>query len=283
MTVKIVTDSISDLPAAIVKSLDITVIPMELNFGEEVYRDGVDITPEQFYTRLKTSNIFPHTSVPPIYIFSDAFDDLAKDCDEILVVTVSSKLAASYNESLHAISLMKRKCRVDVLDSQWAGMAQGFVVMAAAKAAHAGEDLSSVKQIAKKTASRVEFHATFDTLEYLGRGGRIGHAWAMLGSLLKVNPVITLKKGIVEPVSKARSRAKAVDQLYHFAETCSKIEEMAVEDAAADTEADALVERLDKLYPKEKIYRTKTAPTVGAHTGPSLLLLAIQGDLHSRA
>lgn len=283
MTVKIVTDSISDLPAATVKSLDITVIPMELNFGEEVYRDGIDISPEQFYARLKTSNIFPQTSVPPIYIFSDAFDNLAKENDAILVITVSSKLAASYNESLQAIGLMKRKCRVEVLDSQWAGMAQGFVVMAAAKAALAGEDLNSVKQIAKKTISRVEFHATFDTLEYLGRGGRIGHAWAMLGSLLKVNPVITLKKGIVEPVSKARSRAKAIDQLYRFAESCSKIEEMAVEDAAADAEADALVERLNKLYPKEQIFRTKTAPTVGAHTGPSLLLLAIQGDIHSRA
>jgi DegV family protein with EDD domain len=283
MTVKIVTDSIGDLPAGVVKSLDITVIPMELNFGEEVYRDGIDITPEQFYDRLKMSNNLPHTSVPPMYVFSDTFDNLAKENDEILVITVSSKLAACYNGSLQAINIMKKKCHIEVLDSQWAGMAQGFVVMAAAKAAMAGESFENVKQTAKKTMSRVEFHATFDTLEYLGRGGRIGHAWAMLGSLLKVNPVITLKKGIVEPVSKARSRAKAIDQLFHFAEACSRIEEMAVEDAAADDEADALVERLSKLYPKDRIYRTKTAPTVGAHTGPSLLLLAIQGNLHSRA
>lgn len=277
------TDSISDLPAEIVKALDITVIPMMVNFGEETYRDGLDLSPEQFYERLKTSTVFPHTTVPSIHLFSDTFDKLAKENEEILVITVSSRLAASYNESTQAIRFMKRKCRVEVIDSHWAGMAEGFVVMAAARAALAGAGLDEAKEVTQKTMSRVEFHATFDTLEYLGRGGRIGHAWAMLGSLLKVNPVITLKNGVVEPVSKARSRAKAIDQLYQFAESCSNIEQMAVEDAASPKEADALVKRLGALFPEEKILRSKAAPTVGAHTGPSLLLVSIQGKLHSRA
>jgi len=283
MTVRIVTDSISDLPEKVVKELDITVIPMLVNFGDEVYRDGIDIKPEEFYERLRDSKTFPHTSVPSIRVFTDTLDSLADETDQIMVVTASSKLAASYNASKQAIGLMKRQCQVEVIDSRWAGMAQGFVVMAAARAAQSGTKFDEIKRIVQKTMTRVELHATFDTLEYLGRGGRIGHAWTMLGSLLKVNPVITLKKGIVEPVVKARSRSKAIDQLYHFAESCSNIEEMAVEDADCNDEADSLAERLGDLYPKERIYRSKTAPAVGAHTGPGLLLVAIQGDIHTRA
>jgi DegV family protein with EDD domain len=161
-------------------------------------------------------------------------------------------------------------------------MAQGFVVMAAAKAAKEGAGLEEVKQTAQKTISRVEFHATFDTLEYLSKGGRIGHAWSMMGSLLKLNPVITLKNGVIEPVYKTRSRAKAIERLFHFAESCSNIEALAVEDGASGEEADKLAKKLGSLFPEKKIFRTKTAPTVGAHTGPSVITVAIQGDLHTR-
>lgn len=282
MTVKIVTDSICDLPSEVTQSLSITVIPMLVYFGDKEYRDGIDITPEQFYSRLKNSDIFPHTSVPSLNVFTDTFNKLAEESEQILTITVSSKLAAVYNESLQAIRQIKRECRVEVIDSQWAGMAQGFIVMEAAKAAQNGAGLEEIKDIVQKTIPQVEFHATFDTLEYLGKGGRIGHAWSMVGSLLKINPVITLKSGIVEPVYKARSRAKAIEQLVHFAQSCSNIKEMAVEDAASGDEADELVEQLSSFFPKKQIFRTKTAPTVGAHTGPSLLTVAIQGDLHIR-
>lgn len=282
MTIKIVTDSISDLPMEMTKSLGITVIPMMVYFGEEEYRDGIDITPKQFYTRLGQSSIYPHTSVPALHVFTDIFDKLAEETDHILMITVSSKLAAVYNESLHALERMKRKCQVEVIDSQWAGMAQGFVVMEAAKAAQRDAGLEETKKIVQETIMRVEFHATFDSLEYLGKGGRIGHAWSMVGSLLKINPVITLKNGIVEPVCKARSRNKAIEHLVDFARSCSNINEMAVEDAASSEEADELVEQLSSIFPKERIFRTKTAPAVGAHTGPSVITVAIQGDLHTR-
>jgi DegV family protein with EDD domain len=173
---------------------------------------------------------------------------------------------------------MKRKCRVEVLDSQWATMAQGFIVMAAAKAAKAGANLDEVMAIARSTIPRVDFRAAFDTLEYLRRGGRIGRAQAFLGSVLKVNPIITLRDGVVEPAGRTRSRAKAIDYLYNFAMSFSHIEEMAVEDTATPDEAEMLVERISSRFPKERIYRSRMTPVIGTHAGPRLLLVAVQGD-----
>jgi len=278
VTVKIVTDSVSDLPSEVAKELGITVIPLNVRFGEEVYRDGIDMTTEQFYHRLVHDKTFPVTSVPSPATFAEAYDRLAEETDEILVIALTSKLSATYEVALQSIGLMKRKCRVEVVDSQWAVMAQGFIVIAAAKATQAGASLDEVLNITHRNMKRVDMRAAFDTLEYLRRGGRIGAAQAFLGSMLKVNPIIMLKDGVVEPAGRTRSRAKAIDYLYNFAMSFPHIEEIAVEDAACPAEAEALVERLSAKFPKERIYRSKMTPVIGAHTGPGLLLVAVLGD-----
>jgi len=278
MTVKIVTDSVADLPSGVVKELGITVIPILVRFGEKVYRDGIDLTSEQFYEKLKESKTLPVTSVPSPGAFAEAYDSLAEKTDEILAIIVSSKLSGTYEVALQSVELMKKKCRVEVIDSGWATMAQGFIVMKAAKAAQAGASLDEVAEITRKTIPRVDFLSTFDTLEYLLRGGRIGKAQAFLGSLLKVNPLITLRDGVVEPAGRARSRAKAIERLHDFATSYSYIEEMAVEDTACPDEAEVLVERLGAKFPKERIYRSKMTPAIGTHTGPGLLLVAVHGD-----
>jgi DegV family protein with EDD domain len=120
--------------------------------------------------------------------------------------------------------------------------------------------------------------AALDTLEYLHRGGRIGKAQAFMGSMLKINPIITLKDGLVEPANRVHSRAKAIDALYNFAAGYSHIDGLAVEDAACPEEGDLLVERLSAIFPKERILRSRTTPVIGAHTGPGLLLVAVLGD-----
>ena len=278
MTVKIVTDSVSDLPSGVAEELGITVIPILVRFGEEVYRDGIDLTAEQFWERLKHSKTLPVTSVPSPATFAEAYDKLAEDTDEILVIAVSSRLSATYEVALQSIGLMKRKCRVEVIDSQWATMTQGFIVMKAAKAAQAGASLDEVMDVTRKTIPRLDFLCTFDTLEYLRRGGRIGKAQAFLGSMLKINPLITLRDGVVEPAGRTRSRAKAIDRLYDFAISYSYIEEMAVEDTACPEQAKALVERLSSKFPKERIYRSKMTPAIGTYTGPGLLLVGILGE-----
>ena len=206
------------------------------------------------------------------------YDKLAEETDEILAIIVSSKLSGTYEVALQSVGLMKRKCRVGVVDSGWAVMAQGFIVMKTARAANAGAKLDEVIEIARKAIPRVDFLAAFDTLEYLRRGGRIGRAQAFLGSMLKINPLITLKDGVVQPAGRTRSRAKAIDRLYDFALSYSYIEEMAVEDTACPDEAEALVERLSSRFPRERIYRSKMTPAIGTHTGPGLLLVAVLGD-----
>jgi len=276
--VKIITDSVADLPSEVVEDLGITVVPLNVRFGTEVYRDGIDLTAEQFYDKLLHSETLPVTSVPTPQAFADAYSRLAEETGEILSIILSSKLSGTHEVALQSIGLMKQKCRVEIIDSQWAVMAQGFIVMKAAKAAQAGASLDEVMDITRKTISRVDFRAAFDTLEYLRRGGRIGKAQAFLGSMLRVNPIITIKDGVVEPAGRTRSRAKALDHLYNFAMSYSYIEEMAVEDAACPDDAEALVEQLNRKFPKDRIYRSKTTPVIGTHTGPGLLLVAVLGD-----
>jgi len=278
VTVKIVTDSVADLPPQVVSELGITVVPLNVRFGTEVYRDGVDLTAEQFYDRLMHSQTLPVTSVPSPGTFAEAYDKLTEETDEILAIIVSAKLSGTYEVALQSIGLIKRKCQVKVIDSQFGAVAEGLVVIAAAKAAQAGASLDEVIDVTQKTIPRVDMRAAFDTLEYLKRGGRIGKAQAFLSSMLNINPIITLRGGVVEPAGRTRSRAKAIERLYHFAMNYSHIEEMAVEDAACSDEADALVERLSPKFPKERIYRSRTTPVIGTHTGPGLLLVAILGD-----
>jgi DegV family protein with EDD domain len=278
MTVRIVTDSVADLPSQVVNELGITVIPLIVRFGEQLYRDGVDLTADEFYERLQSSQVFPVTSVPSPATFAQAYDKLAEETDEILAIILSSKFSAIYEVALQSVGLMKRKCRVEVVDSQSATMTEGFIAMKAAQAANAGAGFDEVIEVTRKNIPRVGFLAAFDTLEYLRRGGRIGRAYTFLGSMLKINPLITLKDGLVEPAGKTRSRAKAIDHLYDFAASYSYIEEMAVEDTACPDEAEALAERLGAIFPRERIYRSRMTPAIGTHTGPGMLLVAILGD-----
>jgi DegV family protein with EDD domain len=278
MTVRIVTDSVADLPPAIARELGITVIPLVLRFGAESYRDGIDLTPEQFYEKLQTSRAFPATSVPPPESYVEAYNKLAQEADEILVLTVSARLSATYEVAVQAIGQMKKKCPVEVVDSETATMAEGFIVIKAAQAAKEGAKLEEVKAVVRENTPRAGFLAAFDTLEYLRRGGRIGKAQAFLGSMLRINPLITLKDGLVEPAGRTRSRAKAIDRLYDFAAHYTHIEEMAVGDTACPEDAEALVERLGAIFPPGRVYRSKMTPAIGVHTGPGLLLVAVLGD-----
>lgn len=278
MTVKIVTDSVADLPSDVVKELGVTVVPLAVRFGIEVYRDGVDLTAERFYDKLRRSKTLPVTSVPSPGTFSEAYDRLAEQTDEIIVITLTSKLSGTYQVALQSIGLMTRKCRVEVIDSQWAIMAQGFIVITAARAARAGASFDEVLDIAHRNISRVDLRASFDTLEYLERGGRIGKAQSLIGSILRINPIIGMRDGEVCPFGRERSRAKAIDHLCNFAMSFSNIEGLAIEYAVNRDEAEKVVERLGSKFPKERIYRSRASPVIGTHTGPGLLVVTVLGD-----
>lgn len=279
--VAVVTDSVADLPPEVVEEFGITVVPIMVRFGTDIYRDGLDLSPDEFYKRLRGSKALPATSVPPPVAFADVYDKLAEKTNEIVVTTVTSRLSGTHQVAVQAVGLMKKRCRVEVLDSEWAVMAQGFIAIAAAKAAQAGAGLDEVLDAARRTMHRVEIRAAFDTLEYLERGGRIGKAQAFLGSLLKINPIIGLKDGDVYPVGRERSRARAIDRLYDFAAGFGSVEGLAVEYAADLDEAKRLVQRLRSKYPKVPLHLSRTSPAIGTHTGPGLIVVTVLGDRQS--
>lgn len=275
--VKVVTDSVADLPESVSRELDITVVPLTVRFGNEEFRDRIDISLEEFYRRLRADGEFPTTSMPPPAAYAEAYDRVAEEADELLVVTISGKLSAAYDSASDACELMTRSARVEVVDSFSATMAEGFVAMKAAEAAKAGATLEEVRAAAERARSRVDFLCTFDTLEYLRRGGRIGAASAFLGSILKINPLIAIRDGVIIPAGRTRSRSHAVDRLVEFVAGYATIEELSVESTDCLDEADALTERLEAYVPKP-IHRSSMTPVIGAHTGPGLLLVSVLGE-----
>jgi DegV family protein with EDD domain len=278
MTVKIITDSSASIPSPVVKELGITVVPSIIRFGEKVYRDGVDLTTEQFYERLTTDKTFPTTSTPTPQSFVDAYEKLADEADEVVVITISQKLSAVGEVARQAMDLAKKRPRVEIIDTGWALMSQGLIVITAARAAKDGASLDEVLEVARRNIPRTDLRMAFDTLKYLERGGRIGKAQALLGSMLKINPILGLKDGEIYPVGREHSRSKAIENLYDFANSFSRIDEMAIGDGTTPEEADALAERLNAKFPVERIFRFKVTAAVGAHVGPHILAVAILGD-----
>lgn len=273
--VKLVTDSASDLPAEVAKELEITVVPLHIQFGDQTYKDRVDLSPEEFYGRLEHSSVLPKTSAPSPGMFAEVFDTLSTKCSGILGVFVSRKLSATYDAALQGIKLMKRKCRVEIADSMLGIMGEGLLVMEAAKKAKAGASLNELISLISETIPRIHVRVTLDTLEYLARGGRIGKVQAFLGSMLKMNPILGLKDGVAFPSARVRSRAKATEWLFEFASSFSKIKALAVEYGTNAAEAKAFAARLASVFPKAAIYMSNVSPVIGTHTGPNLLSLTV--------
>ena len=278
MTVKIITDSLGDLPVDIFKKLDISVIPLHVQFGTESYRDGVDMTNEQFYARLVSSKTLPTTSVPALGTFIDLYENVAKKTDEILVISVSRKLSGTFDTATKAAEIVKTKARIKVIDSLNIIMGQGMLVIQAAEMAKAGAGLDEIAKKVQSNILRTESRMAFDTLEYLKRGGRIGAGQAFLGSILKINPVLGLKDGEVYPLSRERSRVKAIESLYNWVLSYHKIDAISVEDATTPDEADKLTERLKQKFPDKPFYRSKVGAVVGTHAGPSVIAVSVFGD-----
>ncbi|MGA2158683.1 MAG: DegV family protein [Dehalococcoidia bacterium] len=269
--VKIVTDSTADIPADIVKKLGINIVPLNVIFGTESYRDGVDITPDQFYKRLVESKIHPTSSAQSPGYFSELFTRLSHETDEILAIVISSKLSATFESATQAKALVGDICKIEVVDSLETCGGLGLPVIRAAEAAMAGAKLADLVVQAADWCSRSHAYMVFDTLEYLRKGGRIGHAQALLGGLLKITPVLTLRDGVVTPVQRTRSRVQSMDALINLVKSANSIESLMLEDATTPEDLEALAGRMADLYPREKTYRSTVSPVIGVHVGPHVL------------
>src|SRR4030042_6433172 len=242
--VKIVTDSLSDISPEWAKELGVNVVPLNVHFGNDVYRDAVELPPEEFYKKLVGGNIFPTTSAPAPGVFVELFTNLAKETKEILAIMASDKISAVYESALQGKSLVKADCRIEVINTRWLIGAQAILVLLALEAAKSGANLDQAADIVRKAMPRLHARMIFDTLEYLKRGGRIGKAQALLGGLLKIHPIIGLKDGEVFPYGRARNRSQAKDALINFVKSVPKVERIVVEHATTPDELEELIERL---------------------------------------
>ncbi|MFC1955848.1 DegV family protein [Chloroflexota bacterium] len=275
MAVRIVTDSLSDITGDLAQKLGVTVVPLYVRFGEEIYRDRIEMTTEEFYRRLVNEDILPTTTQPSPGDFIDVYNKLAKETDEILVVTLSSKLSGTYESAMQAKKIVEGECRIEVIDSLMVAMSLGLIVISAAKAAQAGANLDELADLVRKAMPRSHLIAYFDTLKYLAKGGRIGKAQGLLGAMLSIKPILTVKDGEMSPVTKLRSRVAGMDYLYNIVAGFSKIEELAVEHCTTPDDANEMVERLSQIYPRERIYVSTLSPVVGTYAGPNALAVTV--------
>ena len=273
--VKIVTDSLSDISPKQSNELGITVVPLNVHFGDDIYRDGIELSTDEFYQKLVGGKVFPSTSAPAPGVFVELYTKLAEETDEILAIMASNKISAVYESALQGKDMVKANCRIEVINTMQLISAQALLVNLAVDAAGDGANLEQVSGIVKNAMSRVSSRMVFDTLEYLKKGGRIGKAQALVGSLLKVHPILGLKDGEVFPYGRARNRSQAVDFLVNFVKEFPKIERLAIEHATTPDEVEMLADRLSDIFPKERVYRSRVGAVIGTHTGPHVLAVTV--------
>lgn len=275
MTVGIITDSLSDITDEIARDLGIKVVSVYVRFGEEVYRDRVEMTTEEFYRRLVQSSILPTTTQPPPADFLEVYNNLAKETSDILVVNLSSKLSGTYQSAMQAKNMFEGKARIEVIDSKAVVMGLGLIVVAAAKAARAGAKIDELTRLVQSAMPRSHSIMFFDTLKYLAKGGRIGKAQGLLGSMLSVKPILTIREGEVHPLTRVRSRAAGIEYLCNFVAGFPKIESLAVEHATTPDEAEELIGRLNSCFPKERVLKSTVSPVIGTYVGPHVLSVSV--------
>ena len=266
--VKIVTDSTSDIPKDTSEELGIEIVPLNIHFGDDVYRDGVDLSTDQFYDMLAKSSDLPKTSQPSAGAFDNVYEQYCEEEQSIASIHVSSKLSGTLNSASVARESFKLRCHIDLFDSLSASMGLGLIAINAARAANDGADRDEISDLVRKLIHNVHVYFVVDTLEYLQKGGRIGRAQALLGSLLNIKPVLKLETGEVHPVERVRTRSKALDRLVEFVELFPHIEDMAILHSTSPDDVDELVERVNPFFPREKVIISQYGPCIGTHVGP---------------
>lgn len=271
MAVRIVSDSTCDVPANLREELGVTVVPLKVFFGTSEFRDGIDITDAEFYQRLTSSKVSPTTSQPSAGEFEATFRPILEAGDQVLCLTVSSKLSGTWNSARAAAMALEDVGTVELIDTQLASLAHGLVVIRVARAAKRGMSLDDLKVLAEETARDVDIILVVDTLEYLQRGGRIGKAQQLLGSLLNIKPILRVEEGEVRPFERVRTRGKAIARLEQWLDEQQPLGAIGVVSSPPNEDGDALEARLRAKYPAIEVFRTTAGPVIGTHTGPGLL------------
>ena len=276
MSIRIVTDSTADIPNEIAAELNIELVPLNVHFGNDTFKDGIDLTTDAFFDKLINGPDFPSTSQPSIGEFAEVYEKIIEKGDEIVSIHISSKLSGTSNSAHLAAEQLKDNGNISIVDTLQASLTVGLTAIAAAKAALAGSTFQEVVNIAESTSERAELFALLDTLEYLEKGGRIGKARALVGGLLKIKPLITISEGEVGEFGKVRSRQAGIQKLYDSCVEAGKIESIVVAYSTDKDDALKLANQLTHVLPDgETPMVARVGPVIGTHAGPRVIALGM--------
>ena len=273
MAVRIVTDSACDLPEAMCEELGVEVVPLTIRFGDREYVDRKELSVDAFWKQLETSPVLPETAAPSVGAFEETFRTLSDDgADAIVCINLSARLSATMQSAQVAAKALDGRTPIEVVDSFSASMGIGNLVLHAARRARAGATHEEIVAEVEARRSREHVFAALDTLEFLRKGGRIGGAQAMLGSMLSIKPIISVLDGAVEPAGRVRTRSKAlrflIDQV-----PVGQVEIISVLHANAP-DIDEFLEMLRPVVPDAEVTVGTIGPVIGVHTGPRVMGIA---------
>jgi fatty acid kinase fatty acid binding subunit len=276
--IALVTDSTAYIPPPLVQHYSLTIAPQVLVWDNHTYHDGVDIQPDEFYTRLRTANTMPTTSQVPVVVMREIFEGLVAKGFDVLGIFISGKFSGTMQSATQALAEIGNAAeKVTVVDSYASAMALGFQVLTAARAAEQGASIADLKALVEKSRDHIGVYFAVDTLEFLYRGGRIGGAARFIGSALNLKPILALRDGRIDAEDRVRTRSKALDRVLDLVAADVRGKQnirLATVHANAEAEARALLERASRQLGAVESILTAVSPVVGAHTGPGTIGLA---------
>ena len=271
MPVRIVTDSAADLTTSEAEELGVEIVPLSIRFGDKEYTDGVDLTVEEFYAKLASSSELPETAAPSPGAFEAAFRRQAEaGADAVVCINLSSSLSATIQAAQGAASAVAGELDVRVVDSRSITSGLGTQVKLAARAAADGADADAIVAMLDSVIARTHVVGTLDTLENLKKGGRIGAAQALLGSMLSIKPLIDISSGEVTEAGKARTRRKGLEWVRDKVFELPSVEHLTIAHGMAP-DVETMIDLLSPRYSRDDIAVTTIGPTIGTHAGPRVM------------
>ena len=280
MAFQIITDSTSDIPLETAKELGIRVVPIYVRFGDQLFRDGVDIQSEALYAMLTSAtHWYPATSQPTPDDFTAVYKEYCGKCDGIVSIHISSKISGTCNAASIAKKAVSDKCAIEVIDSQFNSGGLALVAMYAAKLAKSAKSITQLADDIRECISHVYMFGYFDTMKYLALGGRLPRVIAAAANFMNVKPLLTFRDGDITRAGLVRSFARGAEKLYEFVKSKKNIVDMVVVHSAITEQADKFRRRLGEFFPAEKISILELGAGLGVHGGPGVLLVALRvGD-----
>ena len=282
MAVKLVTDSTCDLPREVAERWDITVLPCYVHFGDDAYKDGVDLVPDEFFRMLASSPRLPTTAQPSVNDFLQVYRALTGQGHDVVSVHLSAKLSGTLNSAAQARHSLESERpdgpRIEIIDSRVTSTGLGLIALEAAQTAGSGGTWEQVVDQVQGSLAHTHCYFLLDTLEYLQKGGRIGKASAFLGSLLSIKPLLMIKDGEAHPVERPRTRGRGVQRLVETARGLAPARRLAIVHSTTAGDAEALREPLSGLVPEGEVLMARFGPAIGTYLGPGALGVSVMSS-----